>query len=188
MKLDHPLHFNGFRLDPLSARLTRDKRSIPLTPKAFALLSYLAQRPGQLVTKEQLLQTVWADTLVSDAAVTVCIREIRKALGDNARKPRFVETVHRRGYRFIAPVVPIAPAAPDASRARSLEPGINAELAELPKCLAHEQEGEQEVVFVTGEAASGKAALVQAVVHPAAQDGFWMGTNKRPPDSAELAG
>ena len=78
MKIEAPVHFNGFRLDPHEARLCHGEEPIPLTPKAFALLSYLAGRPGQLLTKHQLLNAVWEDTLVSDAALTVCIREVRR--------------------------------------------------------------------------------------------------------------
>jgi DNA-binding winged helix-turn-helix (wHTH) protein len=61
------------------------------------------------VTKETLLQTVWPDTIVSDAALTVCIRELCQALGDNAKAPQYIETVHTRGYRFIAPLLSAPP-------------------------------------------------------------------------------
>jgi hypothetical protein len=68
------------------------------------VLSYLAERPGQLVTKEELFHVVWADTVVSDGALTMCIQEIRKTLGDNAREPQYIETVPKRGVRFIAEI------------------------------------------------------------------------------------
>ena len=76
-----------------------------LTPKAFQVLRYVVERPGQLVTKEELFRGVWADTVVSDAALTMCIQEIRKALQDDAKSPQYLETVHRRGFRFIGEVV-----------------------------------------------------------------------------------
>jgi DNA-binding winged helix-turn-helix (wHTH) protein len=70
----------------------------------FAVLHYLVTRPGQLVTKEELLSAVWSDTYVSNAALKACIRRTRAALQDDPKAPRFIETVQRRGYRFIGPV------------------------------------------------------------------------------------
>src|SRR2546421_3541448 len=98
------LSFGPFVLERANARLLRDGRDIPLSPKAFDVLAHLAGRPDQLVSKGQLLARVWPDVVVSDASVKVCIREIRKALEDDADSPRFIATVHRRGYRFVAPV------------------------------------------------------------------------------------
>jgi DNA-binding winged helix-turn-helix (wHTH) protein/pimeloyl-ACP methyl ester carboxylesterase len=95
--------FEPFRLDPLNDRLLRDGKAIHLTPKAFSVLRYLADHSNQLVTKEALLKTLWPNIAVTDAVLTVCIGEIRKALGDTPTKPKFIETVHRRGYRFVAP-------------------------------------------------------------------------------------
>jgi DNA-binding winged helix-turn-helix (wHTH) protein len=67
-------------------------------------LRYLVEHAERLVTKETLFQVLWPETYVSDSVLMVCIRELRKALGDEARTPRFIETVHGRGYRFIAPL------------------------------------------------------------------------------------
>src|SRR6478672_3678829 len=99
-----PLHFPPFRLDPGDGCLWRGTKAIRLTPKAFAVLQCLAERHGQLVAKDVLLDSVWPGTAVGDAVLKVCVREIRKALGDRVSAPRFVATVHRRGYRFIAGV------------------------------------------------------------------------------------
>jgi DNA-binding winged helix-turn-helix (wHTH) protein/pimeloyl-ACP methyl ester carboxylesterase len=96
--------FEPFRLDPINDRLVRDGKAIHLTPKAFSVLRYLADHSDQLVTKEALLKTFWPNIAVTDAVLTVCIGEIRKALRDTSSKPKFIETVHRRGYRFLAPV------------------------------------------------------------------------------------
>ena len=98
--LDRPLSFGRFRLEPRGG-LMSGAREIRLTPKALALLSFLAGRPGEVVTKEELFGAVWPDTNVGDAALVTCIQELRKALRDNARRPRYIETLHRRGYRFI---------------------------------------------------------------------------------------
>ena len=77
------------------------KQEVKLTGKASALLCYLLERAGRVVTKDELFQAVWAETVVSDAALTSCIQELRHALHDDARKPRYIETVHRRGFRFL---------------------------------------------------------------------------------------
>src|SRR5215813_1058696 len=98
------LRFPPFRLDPDNACLWRGTKAVRLTPKAFAVLQCLVERRGQLVTKNILLESVWPETVVGDAVLKVCVREIRRALGDRVGAPRFVATVHRRGYRFIAGV------------------------------------------------------------------------------------
>jgi predicted ATPase/DNA-binding winged helix-turn-helix (wHTH) protein len=102
MTLERPIRFNPFRLDPANQRLYRGERAIPLRPKSFAVLTYLVERAGTLVTKHELLDAVWPSTAVSDTVLKTSIREIREALGDVADTPRFVETAHRSGYRFIA--------------------------------------------------------------------------------------
>ena len=106
MPPDTPLAFLDYRLDPLSGHVYRGLDIVPLTPKAFALLGYLAQHAGQLVPKQQLLEAIWPGVFVGDAVLKSTIREVRKALGDDPATPRFIETAHRRGYRFVAPVIP----------------------------------------------------------------------------------
>src|SRR5215470_9841405 len=97
--------FADFRLDPDNACLWRGPQPIALTPKAFAVLHYLVTHPDQLVTKDTLLEAVWPETAISEAVVRIAIGEVRRALGDTAQAPRFIATMHRRGYRFVAPVV-----------------------------------------------------------------------------------
>src|SRR5262252_7283125 len=97
------VQFGPFHLDAENACVWRGTEALHLTPKAFAVLSALLARPGRLVTKDELWQSVWPGIAVSDAALTVCIREIRQRLQDDAKAPQFIETVHRRGYRLIAP-------------------------------------------------------------------------------------
>jgi len=119
MAPDRVLTFNRFRIDAARGQLYGDSGPISLTPKALSLLEYLAARPGHLVRKSELLDAIWPGVFVADGALKVCIREIRRALGDDAHAPRFIETAHRRGYRFIADVkqsaavsdaAPVAPA------------------------------------------------------------------------------
>jgi pimeloyl-ACP methyl ester carboxylesterase len=98
------LSFGEFRLDPVSGRLYRGNAVVPLTPKAFALLQHLALSAGRLVPKAELLDTVWPGVYVGDAVLKTSVREIRRALQDDSHTPRFIETAHRRGYRFIASV------------------------------------------------------------------------------------
>jgi DNA-binding winged helix-turn-helix (wHTH) protein len=86
-----------------------------LRPKTFDLLVYLVEHAGNLVTKDDLLAAVWPETLVAESALSVSVSELRKALGKTARAPQFIATVHRRGYRFIAPATPIDLSAPLAS-------------------------------------------------------------------------
>jgi pimeloyl-ACP methyl ester carboxylesterase len=102
--------FGPFTLDPVSGHLYRDGTIVPLTPKAFAVLHHLATQPGRLFSKQELLEAVWPGVFVGDAVLKVAVREIRKALGDDAQAPRFIETAHRRGYRLIPAPATEAPA------------------------------------------------------------------------------
>jgi pimeloyl-ACP methyl ester carboxylesterase len=109
MTSDRVLTFGDYRLDPFSGHLYRGDQAVALTPKAFALLHYLAARAGRLVPKTELLSAIWPGVFVGDAVLKSSIRELRKSLGDDSQQPRFIETAHRRGYRFIAPITPITP-------------------------------------------------------------------------------
>src|SRR5437588_7667224 len=100
---DRVLTFGRYRLAP-RVGLMSGGRQVRLTPKALALLSFMVDRPGEVVTKEELFATVWPEVAVGDAALVTCVQELRKALGDDARRPRYIETLHRRGYRFIGKV------------------------------------------------------------------------------------
>ena len=99
------LTFAEFRLDPERGQLLRGATPIALTPKAFALLEYLAARAGRLVSKQELLDAIWPNVFVGEAVLKGTIRDVRRALGDDSHAPQFIETAHRRGYRFVAPVV-----------------------------------------------------------------------------------
>jgi pimeloyl-ACP methyl ester carboxylesterase len=119
------LSFAEFRLDPVSGHLYRRNQPVALAPKAFALLQFLAGQAGRLVSKDELLGAVWPGVFVGDAVLKGTIRELRKALQDDSHEPRFIETAHRRGYRFIAHVtmmdaaVALPTMAPRVSYARS---------------------------------------------------------------------
>lgn len=94
-------------IDVAAERLWHGSDAIALPPKTWAVLRHLVERPGQLVTKRELLNAVWEKTVVAEKALNASIGEIRQALGDSAREPRYVETVHRRGFRFVAPLTPV---------------------------------------------------------------------------------
>jgi DNA-binding winged helix-turn-helix (wHTH) protein len=96
--------FGPFHFDVVNQCLWRGPRRLSLRPKAFAVLRVLVEHAGQVVTREEFLEAVWPDTCVSDGVLRFCLRELRQALKDQPHAPRFIETVHRRGYRFIAPV------------------------------------------------------------------------------------
>jgi len=107
---DRALTFGRYRLEPRVGLMSGD-REVRLTPKALALLSFIAGRPGEVITKEELFAAVWPEVAVGDAALVTCIQELRKALRDDARKPHYIETLHRRGYRFIGKMSSARPAA-----------------------------------------------------------------------------
>ena len=98
------LFFYPFRLDPRNERLWRGEQQIPLRPKPFAILRYLVEHADTLVTKAELRAAVWGNTQVDRGVLKGYLRDLRQVLGDDAAAPRFIETVARRGYRFIGKV------------------------------------------------------------------------------------
>jgi DNA-binding response OmpR family regulator len=109
------LSVGEYLLDESNARLTRDGKPLELPPKAFAVLCLLARNAQKLVTKDELLDSVWGHRHVSESVLKTIINQLRGELGDDPRTPRYIETLHKRGYRFVAPVAPVA-AARSASR------------------------------------------------------------------------
>ena len=99
------LHFDRFELDEAEARLTCTGEPVALAPKPFAVLCALARTPGSLVTKNALLDLVWGHRFVTESVLKTAISEVRAALDDDPKQPRYIETVSRRGYRFIAATV-----------------------------------------------------------------------------------
>jgi DNA-binding winged helix-turn-helix (wHTH) protein/tetratricopeptide (TPR) repeat protein len=176
---DHQISFPPFRLDTANEQLWCDDREISLRPKAFEVLLYLAEHPGQLVTKSALLDAIWAGISVGDSMPATCVAELRRALRDDARTPRFIETVHRRGYRFIARMTTTA-ATPEATTRKRLQRpqipkpimvGREMELAQLQNWYSQVVEGRRLVLFVAGEAGIGKTTFVEAFLDSIAQDG-----------------
>jgi DNA-binding winged helix-turn-helix (wHTH) protein len=101
--------FGPFTVDASSYRLLRGTEVIPLSPKIIDLLLYLVARQSALVGKDELFSALWPDVAVTDNALTQAVSELRQALGDDPAKPTYIQTVARRGYRFIASVEPLVP-------------------------------------------------------------------------------
>src|SRR5690348_10872313 len=92
--------FAPFYLDKVNATLWRGEVQVKVRRKSFDVLVYLIEHGGRLVTKAELLDAFWSDVSVSDSTPAICVNELRDALGDEAKSPHFIETVHGRGYRF----------------------------------------------------------------------------------------
>lgn len=136
-----------------------------MAPKAFDVLRYLVENAGRLVTQQELLDALWPQTYVQPEILRKYILDIRKALGDPPKKPLFIETLPKRGYRFIAPVHEgSAPADPQSqsSDLTSRLVGRDAPLADLKSRLNAALRGERQFVFVTGEGGIGKTTLLDA--------------------------
>ncbi len=101
--------FSGFRLEEAQQRLLFNGEPVALKPKILDLLRYLIQSRGQLIAKDDLMREVWPDTIVEENNITVSMSILRKTLGENRQKPRFIQTVPRRGYRFVAEVIELSP-------------------------------------------------------------------------------
>jgi len=110
------LTFDPFRFEPATGRLWRGLQELSLTPKAAAVLRALLEHAGDLVPKQTLFAAVWRDTVVSDDALVACVQELRRAFADDSRQPRFIETRHRRGYRFLPHVTQVTPGAESSAR------------------------------------------------------------------------
>lgn len=186
---DHIFHFGLYRLDLPNQQLSRGKQAVRLTGKAFAVLSHLVSHSGQLVSKDDIFQAVWPDTVVGDSTLTSCVKELRKALHDKAKAPQYIETVHRRGFRFIAALTTPQPdPSPESQSPQGLQGlqglsnqpvsapplpllpsalpvvGREAELEQLHEWLDKTLAGERHIVFVTGEPGIGKTAVVETFV------------------------
>ena len=92
--------FPPFCLDPINQQVRQGDQVLLLRPKLFAVLQYLVEHAGRLVTREEILGEIWPNTYLSEAVLRGYIRDLRTVLGDTAEAPRFIETVPRRGYRF----------------------------------------------------------------------------------------
>lgn len=135
------LRFEGFTFDPATGELHGPDGDRRLQPQPAAVLALLASRRGELVSREEIRRAVWPDTAVeADEGINFCIRQVRAALGESAGRPRFVETLPKRGYRFLVPVEPVPDeAVPDeapAAAGRGRRIAVAAAVAALLGLLA----------------------------------------------------
>ena len=142
------LLFAPYRLDLQNEQLWRADDLIPLRAKPFALLRYMAENPARLVLHEELRKAIWPTTYVSEGVLRVYLREVRAALEDNSESPRFIETIARRGYRFLAEVERVTTTGTSKvaggviqAHAAPAMVGRNAELARLRGAFAKASQG-----------------------------------------------
>jgi DNA-binding winged helix-turn-helix (wHTH) protein/tetratricopeptide (TPR) repeat protein len=157
--------FGPFRLDVVNECVWEGETRIALMPKPFAVLRHLVEHAGRLVTHDELLAAIWPDTYVQPEVLRRYILEIRRALGDRAEAPRFIQTLPKRGYQFTAAVTDdenALVAVGYASREPRTFVGRAAALANLDRCLAAARDGRRQVVFVVGEPGIGKTSLLDA--------------------------
>lgn len=154
--------------DPANQLLTISGERARLSPKAFSVLQYLHEHKQKLVTKDDLLSAVWPKVFVTDAVLKVAVGELRKALDDHPKQPTFIETVHRKGYRFIgemmladdANVPPAVPAFITKTSSKYALFGRDAAIQQLDQCWDRALGGEKQIFFINGEAGFGKTALI----------------------------
>ena len=161
MAADRLFAFGLFRFDPRSGQLWREGSEMKLTPRVAAVLNVLAERSLELVTKKDLFERVWGGIAVSDDALTSCIQELRGALSDDSRRPRYIETLHRRGYRLMveasldhtsSAATQLRVSAPEPSRLV----GRFAELQELARGFDLARSGRRQLLCLMGSPVSAR--------------------------------
>jgi DNA-binding winged helix-turn-helix (wHTH) protein/tetratricopeptide (TPR) repeat protein len=163
------IRFDEFELDEENARLLRNGKAVALPPTPFTLLCELARQPGSLLTKNALLDAVWGHQFVSESVLKTAISDVRTALGDNPRQPRFIETVPRRGYRFVASPTAVSATPPGMPSfdvlAGAFPPssfiGRADAVARLRRAWDRASGGQRAVVWVAGEPGIGKTTLIE---------------------------
>jgi DNA-binding winged helix-turn-helix (wHTH) protein len=160
-------YFAPFRLDLAEQTLWRDDRRVSLTHKAFEVLRVLVERAGHVVPKEALLTSVWPETHVHPDNVKVLIGEIRRAIGDDPVRPRYIRSIVKRGYVFIAPVVE-APLELSTISGLPIFVGRSPEMDLLLGAFDAASDANRRLVFVAGEGGIGKTALCEAFLRIAA--------------------
>ena len=158
------VRFDRFVLDEADARLTCAGEPVPLAPKPFAVLCALARTPQTLVTKNALLDRVWGHRFVSESVLKSTISELRAALDDDPKQPRYIETVSRRGYRFIAsvsgPAAQLGRTQAVATTPLSMVGRVDV-LERLRTAWQRAASGRRQIVWIAGEAGVGKTTLIE---------------------------
>jgi serine/threonine protein kinase/predicted ATPase len=169
-----PICFGRYRLDPEQG-LMRGAQLVRVAPKSLSVLRVLAERTGQVVTKEKIVRAAWPDRVVSESALTSCIQELRHALRDDARRPRLIETVHGRGYRFLAKTTPglrhesqLEPSIPSPRPGMPLV-GREVVIEKMLSVWKVAEQGVRQLLFVTGQPGIGKTTVVEEFLRRATE-------------------
>ncbi len=156
--------FAGFALDTSNQCVWQNGAQLALPPKPFAVLRYLVENPGRLITHDELLDALWPETYVQPQVLRTYVLELRKLLGDDARQPRFIQSLPKRGYCFVAHVID-GNHANHCANAEEKTPeivGRNKELASLSALFQLSLDGRRQIVFLCGDSGIGKTALVDS--------------------------
>jgi predicted ATPase len=161
--------FESFRLDTSNECLWQNRVQINLPPKPFAVLRYLVENPGRLISHDELLDALWPETYVQPQVLRTYMLDLRKILGDDPGSPRFIQTLPKRGYCFVASVTDAAPPEAASAPAGEIHPeipqgvvGREQELARIKTLAQALACGQRQVVFITGATGIGKTTLVDA--------------------------
>ena len=163
------LAFGNFELDEELYALRRRGRPVKLEPKVFDVLAFLLRRRARVVTKDELLDALWPGEAVSESVLPRCIAAARRAVGDTRGRGKIIQTLHRRGYRFVAPVTEGAGASVAPAPAERREPfvGRDAQLAALRAALERSAAGSLHAVLLAGEPGIGKTRLLAELAREA---------------------
>ncbi len=169
------LEFGEFEIDPRIFEIRRAGEPLAIGPKAFDLLSYLVENRDRVVSKQELLSSVWEEEFVSEAALTNCMKTLRQALGDSGAGQEIIKTVRGRGYRFIAPIEARLGGAPppqaETAGLRSRLVGRRAEVEQLGHAFDAVCRGRGSVTLLVGDAGIGKTRMITEIVDAAVERG-----------------
>jgi len=160
--------FESFALDTSNECLWHEGVQIPLASKPFSVLRYLVENPGRLITHDELLDALWPETYVQPQILRTYVLDLRKILDDDAKQPRFIQTIPKRGYSFVAAVKDAPSPAVGATHRTPTTPdstvliGRDDEIFRLQTLASQAAAGQRQVVFITGEAGIGKTSLIHA--------------------------
>ena len=172
---------DGFAVDSAAFTVERDGEAVDLEPQAMDLLLYMLARPGDLLTKAELLDSVWGDQFVGDAALATRVKQVRAALGDDGRAQRVIQTIHGRGYKFVGELESdaggIEVGAPGVELSHNI-PVLRTELIGRDELVAEviDAVSTDRLVTLVGLGGAGKTTVAQAAGHELAErfaDGAW---------------
>ena len=154
-------NLSGWRVDPGTGEISRDGKAMKLEPKVMDLLVYMSHRPGEALTREEILESVWKDVVVGYDALTNAVIKLRKALGDDARNPEIIETLPKKGYRLIGALSSPDPVSGpgEIKLERKLAAILYADVADYSSLTEHDEEGTHQVLSAYLDAMS------QAITH-----------------------